>query len=84
MRTLAPGKDPPKGWSHGGPHDLPDRNPGAFIYEIDLAFAFLPKIQPPRPEIFDAVQEQLGLKLNAMKEPVEMLVIDRLEKPDAN
>jgi len=32
------------------------------------------------PEIFDALREQLGLRLEARKGPVEMLVIDHIEK----
>jgi uncharacterized protein (TIGR03435 family) len=33
------------------------------------------------PEIFSAVREQLGLRLTAARGPVEMLVIDRIERP---
>ena len=36
------------------------------------------------PSIFDAVQEQLGLKLESKKGPVEFLIVDHVEKPSAN
>jgi uncharacterized protein (TIGR03435 family) len=44
-------------------------------------------IPPPDasgPTIFTAVQEQLGLRLEAQKVPVEILVIDHAERPSAN
>lgn len=37
-----------------------------------------------RPDLFTAVQEQLGLQLQAAKEPVEVLVIDNIERPSPN
>jgi uncharacterized protein (TIGR03435 family) len=36
------------------------------------------------PSVFSAIQEQLGLKLESAKAPVEVLVIDHVEKPSEN
>ena len=36
------------------------------------------------PDLFTAMQQQLGLKLESAKAPIDVLVIDRLEKPSEN
>jgi bla regulator protein blaR1 len=36
------------------------------------------------PNLFTAIQEQLGLRLESTKAPAEVLVIDRVERPSAN
>lgn len=36
------------------------------------------------PTVFTAVQEQLGLRLDSKKAPVQMFVVDRIERPEAN
>jgi len=37
-----------------------------------------------QPSIFTAVQEQLGLKLDAGRGPIQILTIDHIQKPDPN
>jgi bla regulator protein blaR1 len=39
---------------------------------------------PTNPDLFTAMQEQLGLRLKASKEPVDVMVLDHVEKPSAN
>jgi uncharacterized protein (TIGR03435 family) len=38
----------------------------------------------PPPGLFTAIQEQLGLKLDSQRTPVDVLVIDRVERPSEN
>ena len=37
-----------------------------------------------RPSLFAALQDQLGLRLDSKKWPVDVIVIDRVEKPSQN
>jgi uncharacterized protein (TIGR03435 family) len=50
----------------------------------DLDLTFVNPLQNPGgdgPSLFTALEEQLGLKLEAGRAPVDVLVIDRLERP---
>jgi uncharacterized protein (TIGR03435 family) len=39
---------------------------------------------PDRPQLFTALEEQLGLKLESSRAPVDVLVVDSVQKPDPN
>ncbi len=68
--------------------------------KFDLQFTFTPDDSefnghpPPLPTqtdkantspgLFEAIQQQLGLKLDAEKTPVDVIAIDHVEKPSAN
>jgi bla regulator protein blaR1 len=60
----------------------------ALRWAPDEGQAWLPTGPVPpdnaQPSIFSAVQEQLGLRLESQRGPVEVLVIDQAEKPSEN
>lgn len=43
-----------------------------------------PSLKTPGPSLFTALKEQLGLKLEEQKEPVDVIVIDHIEPPSPN
>ena len=59
-----------------------DRTNLSGTFDIDLEWAPEETADAKGPSIFTAVQEQLGLKLNSERAAVEVLVIDRVERPD--
>jgi len=68
-----------------------DRTSIGGLFDIHLEFSGLENSAAPgavadntAPSVFTAVQEQLGLKLSPDKGPVEVLVIDHVQKPSAN
>lgn len=68
----------------------------AGVFDIHLQFAIdetTPQFRDPGnpvsdpsgvPSVFTAIQEQLGLKLDAVKEPGDFVVIDSVERPTDN
>jgi uncharacterized protein (TIGR03435 family) len=67
---------------------------GAFDFDLEFApdptaatAAGSPTVAPAagdRPSLFTALEEQLGLRLQPQRAPVDMLVIDRIEPPSEN
>jgi uncharacterized protein (TIGR03435 family) len=71
-----------------GRYDMP---PLTFTPDAAQAARFLGGPPPPAggnpdasPDVFTAFEQQLGLKLESTRAPVDVLVIDHVEKPSAN
>ena len=70
--------------SNNGDRPVLDRTGLTGTYDFTLAWdpAYgSQRADPEAPSIFTALQEQLGLKLESQKAPVEVFVIDHAEKP---
>ena len=71
---------------------LSERYDFTLTFTPDAAQAALIGVPPPpaadnpdaAPDLFTAFQQQLGLKLESTKAPVDVLVIDKVEKPSEN
>lgn len=75
-------------------HPVVDRTGLAARYDFDLAFTPDETLfggalgngtdDSDQPGLFAAFEQQLGLKLEATRGPIQALVIDRVERPSAN
>jgi len=66
------------------PDRIPGVSPDVLPEPLRKSFAdrgLLAPADPNGPSIFTAVQEQLGLKLDPQRVPVDVLVIDRVHRP---
>ncbi len=94
--TVTPGKIVLKGSSlaalakllssQGLSHPVVDKTGLTDIYDITLRWSpdDTGSSDSSLPSLFTALQEQLGLKLQYNKNPIDVIVIDRFEKPSAN
>jgi uncharacterized protein (TIGR03435 family) len=85
-----------RGYSGCPPIPRPPIPPTGLDKNYDFKLVFSPELPPnfsrenlppgffDHPSIFDALKQQLGLKLEAQKGPVEYYVIDRVERPVSN
>jgi uncharacterized protein (TIGR03435 family) len=67
-----------------------DRTSIAGAYDFDLHFIeevapeIVERLSSTHPTIFEALRDQLGLRLESRRGPVEILVIDRAVRPEEN
>lgn len=57
---------------------------GSFAFELKFAMPLSPNPDPDRPQLLTAMEEQLGLRLESTRAPVDVLVIDSVERPEPN
>jgi len=85
--------EPAKGWPMSRLASFLSGQPGVNRPVIDktgaggtysFSFTFSLRDGDDRPSIFSAVEDQLGLKLEPAKAPLEVLVVDHIEKASEN
>jgi uncharacterized protein (TIGR03435 family) len=100
MRIAPDGKETLLGWTTGYLADaltlttqqmdrrrVVDRTGLKGVYEFNLQFDEFPNPafgHHDQPDVFIAVEEQLGLKLEERKEAFDIIVVDHMEKPSEN
>jgi uncharacterized protein (TIGR03435 family) len=94
--TVTPGKIALKGSSlsllanllssQGLSHTVVDKTGLTGLYDITLRWSpdDIGSSDASLPSLFTALQEQLGLKLEYNKNPIDVIVIDHIEKPSKN
>ena len=94
--TVTPGKIVLKGSSlsvlanllssQGLSHTVVDKTGLTELYDITLRWSpdDIGSSDASLPSLFTALQEQLGLKLEYDKNPIDVIMIDHIEKPSAN
>ncbi len=54
------------------------------IYRIDMSFRQRDDESGTGPDVTTALHEQLGLELRSAKEPLDVVVVDHIERPSPN
>jgi uncharacterized protein (TIGR03435 family) len=57
---------------------------GAATFELHWQAETAPPLPDSLPSLFTAIREQLGLKLEAQRAPVDSIVVTRAERPSPN
>ena len=72
--------------SQGLGHTVVDKTGLTESYDITLQWSpeDIASSDASLPSLFTALQEQLGLKLEYNKNPIDVIVIDHIERPSAN
>ena len=73
------------GWVCRLDYPIQDRTGLTGVYDLTLRWTPAAKgTDDPNASLFTALEEQLGLKLKSRKGPVEVIVVDHVERPSPN